>query len=402
MTGLLFVDLDHFKTVNDTLGHACGDEVLRVVAARLAASVRSGDVVCRLGGDEFVALVEPVTSERDLLERAERLIEQVCAPILVGGREVTVGASVGIAVSMDGSTDADTLLAEADTAVYRAKAAGRGRCEVFDDALRAELHSRSEVEAAIGHALAAGELELHYQPVVDVVSTATTGYEALVRWNRPGHGLVPPDAFIPIAEGSSLICDLGRWVLHEATAQLATWRAQGVGGEPGQRTHVAVNVSGRHLNDPRILQDVDDALRTSGLPAHLLVIEITETVLMDAPVAARHLASLRSTGVLISIDDFGTGYTSIGQLRQLAVDTLKIDRSLVASDDPGHRALVALTVSAAHTFGLVVVAEGVEDAGQLALLRETGCDSAQGYLFSRPLTAQAAAQAAGRRLAPTT
>jgi EAL domain-containing protein (putative c-di-GMP-specific phosphodiesterase class I) len=230
-------------------------------------------------------------------------------------------------------------------------------------------------------------MQLHYQPVVDVASDRLIGYEALIRWQRPGHGMVPPDAFIPVAEGSRLICDLDRWVLAEATRQLAEWRA-GEPAVPGQpEPTVAVNISGRHLADRRVVQDVADALAASGLPAHLLILEVTETVLVDDPAAIGHLAALRDMGVSIAIDDFGTGYTSIGQLGNMPVDTLKIDRSFIASTDAGHRELVALIIRAAHTFGLTVVAEGVEEPAQLEQLRTDACDHAQGYLLYRPMPA---------------
>ncbi len=386
MTGLLFVDLDGFKTVNDGHGHAAGDTVLREVAARMRALVRPGDVVCRLGGDEFVVLVEPVRAERDLMDLAGRLVAGIGRPVEVDGVPVAVGASVGVAVSRDGGADADVLFAEAGTAASRAKEHGRGRAEIFDEALRRQLADRAETEAAITAALAGGEMRLVYQPVLDVAGQRLVGYEALVRWDRDGVA-VPPDAFIPVAETSSLICDLDRWVLHEATRQLASWRAA---TPAAPRVTMAVNVSGRHLTDRRVVTDVADALAASGLPAHLLVVEVTETVLVDDPVATTHLQELRALGVAIAIDDFGTGYTSIGQLRHMPVDTLKIDRSFVTSPDPGQRELVALIVRAAHTFGLSVVAEGVEEPVHLERLRQVACDHAQGYLLHRPLPAEAA------------
>ncbi|MCZ2814867.1 EAL domain-containing protein [Modestobacter sp. VKM Ac-2984] len=253
--------------------------------------------------------------------------------------------------------------------------------------LRAQLAERAALEAAIRVGLAEGEMQLYYQPVVDVVSDRVIGYEALVRWQRPGHGLVPPDVFIPAAEESQLICELDRWVLHEATRQLAEWRsAAGVAQDEPEPT-VAVNISGRHLTDRRVVQDVGDALAASGLPAHLLVLEVTETVLVADPSAMDHLVTLRALGAAVAIDDFGTGYTSIGQLGHMPVDTLKIDRSFIGSDDPGHGDLVALMIRAAHTFGLTVVAEGVEEPEQLARLRADACDQAQGWLFHRALPA---------------
>ncbi len=398
MTGLLFVDLDGFKAVNDRHGHATGDTVLRVIADRLRTTLRPGDVVCRLGGDEFVVLVEGVTGERDLVELAERLIGTVSRPIRRSGTELRVGASVGIAVNQDAGVDADALFAEADAAVYRAKERGRGRVELFDEALRAQLSAHAEMEAALQAGLAAGEFQVHYQPVVGLASGRLDGFEALVRWDRPGTGLVPPNEFIPVAESSKLICDLDRWVLHEATRQVAEWRA----GDPAAAgLTVAVNVSGRHLSDPRVVRDVTDALLASGLPPELLIVEVTETVLVNEPAAYGHLVALRELGVAVAIDDFGTGYTSIGQLAGMPVDTLKIDRSFISSGTSGHAELVALMIRAAHTFGLTVVAEGVEEDAQLEWLREQRCDYAQGFLLARPLPATAAEAALAELLAPT-
>ena len=378
---LLALDLDGFKAVNDTFGHHAGDEVLRVVADRMRAVVRVGDTVGRLAGDEFVILVEPLEGTSDLLDLGERVIAAVAAPIRVGDRDVTVGVSIGAAISSDGSTDADALLHHADAATYRAKSAGRGRVELFDESLRRQLDEQADTENAIRAGLAAGEFVLHYQPVLSLVTGQVQGYEALIRWHRPGHGLVPPDDFIPIAERSTLICDVDRWVLDVATRQLVQWRRD----DPAAADlTVAVNISGRHLASPGVVDDVVSALARSGLPASALVVEITETVLVDRVCTADRLQELRALGVGVSIDDFGTGYTSIGQLQHLSVDTLKIDKSFLSSPDPGTSELVRLMINAAHAFGLKVVAEGIEDAGQLAQLRALACDSGQGYLFSRP------------------
>jgi len=378
---LLALDLDGFKAVNDTFGHAAGDEVLRVVADRMRSVVRAGDTVGRLAGDEFVILLEPLEDTSELLELGGRLIAAVSAPVPVDGRDVSVGVSIGAAVSSDGGTDADALLHHADAATYRAKTAGRGRVELFDEALRRQLDEQAALEGAMRAGLAAGEFLLHYQPVLDLGTGRTEGYEALVRWNRSGHGLVPPDSFIPVAELSTLICDIDRWVLGEATRQLASWRLTDPAA--GALT-MAVNVSGRHLASPAVVDDVLAALRDSGLPASALVVEITETVLVDRVSTADRLRDLRALGVGVSIDDFGTGYTSIGQLQHLHVDTLKIDKSFVSSTDPGTVELLRLMVNAAHAFDLRVVAEGIEDVGQLELLQQLTCDAGQGYLFSRP------------------
>jgi EAL domain-containing protein (putative c-di-GMP-specific phosphodiesterase class I) len=263
--------------------------------------------------------------------------------------------------------------------------------EIFDDGLRAELAEREDLEAALREALTAGEVTLCYQPVLNLATGGLVGYEALARWSRPGAGPVSPDLFIAAAEASNLVCDLGRWVLTEATAQVARWRATGRAGfaPGGTEPTIAINLSGRHLTDPRVLADVTEALSASGLPPSLLVLEITETVLVSDPQGGRHLQELRDHGIRVAIDDFGTGFTSIGALPTTPADILKIDRSFIASDDPGHHQLATLITRAAHTFSLRVVAEGIETPDQLARARSDGCDDGQGFLLSRPLPPEA-------------
>jgi diguanylate cyclase (GGDEF)-like protein len=385
-TALMFIDLDHFKAVNDNFGHAAGDEVLQNVASRMLEVVRDGDSVARLGGDEFVILLENASAEADIVKLAERVVAEVSGEIVIDTRAVRIGASVGLAFCHDGYVDADRLLHEADAAAYRAKSAGRGRVDVFDDGLRAELKERADLEQAIATGLDSGEFLLYYQEVIDLDSGRTSGVEALIRWNRADHGLVPPDEFIPIAEQSSLINDIGRWVLREATLQLARWEA----ADPTTAdVTVAVNISGRHLAGNELLADVTHALAASGVDPRRLVIELTETVLVDNPMATRNMNALRAMGVQIAIDDFGTGFTSIGQLPRLPVDTLKIDRSFVSSADPAHQELVRLIVSAAHAFGLSVVAEGIEFQDQADRLRAAAVECGQGFLFARPQPAAA-------------
>ncbi|PVU81173.1 hypothetical protein DDP54_17710 [Cellulomonas sp. WB94] len=383
--GLLIVNLDHFRTVNDAHGHAVGDGVLRELARRMRRSVSAGDTVGRLGGNEFVVVVEALDSEAALVALAQRLVTAIAEPVRAGAVDVVVSASIGVALVRDGSTDADQLLRGADAALHRAKAAGRGRAEVFDDGLRRELHERALLEQALRASLVDDDLELHYQPIVGVTTGRVEGYEALVRWQRPGHGMVPPDDFIPTVELSDLICDLGRWVLREATRQLAEWTARWP--DVCGRMTVAVNISGRHLASAGIVTDVVAALAAAELAADRLVLEITETVLVDQPTADAHMRALRALGVAVSIDDFGTGYTSISQLQHLRADILKIDRSLVESSASGTIELVRLVIHAAHAFGLTVVAEGVETEAQLSALTLAGCDTAQGYLFARPAPA---------------
>jgi diguanylate cyclase (GGDEF)-like protein len=383
LLGLLYIDLDGFKPVNDTFGHRAGDDVLRIVADRLRESVRAGDLVARLGGDEFIVLLETLDAEADAVQMAVRVVESLSVPIpLSQARRPSVGASVGVAISQDGFVDAERLMHEADTACYRAKRAGRGRVEVFDDALRRELDERAELEAALENAIRCNELVLHYQPIVDLRTGAISGYEALVRWPRRGHGVLAPGDFIPTAEESDLICELDAWVLRRATSQLAAWSAAGA----LPRT-VAVNISGRHISQPRIVAEVRQALAQSGLPASRLVLEITETVLVEDLLAIDHLRRIRELGVSVSIDDFGTGYNSIARLQNLPIDVLKIDRSFL---DPRNssRALLQLMVHAAHAFGLPVVVEGVSSVRELEMLRRMDCESVQGFFVSRPLPAE--------------
>jgi diguanylate cyclase (GGDEF)-like protein len=385
-TALMFIDLDHFKAVNDNFGHAAGDEVLQRVARRMLGVVRVGDSVARLGGDEFVVLLENIADEADVVKLAERLVELVSAEVVIDTRGIRIGASVGVAFCRDGYVDADRLLQDADAAAYRAKNAGRGRVDIFDDDLRTELKERAELERAIAEGMANDEFVLYYQAVIDLSTGHTTGVEALIRWIRPGHGLVAPDEFIPVAERSALINDIGRWVLREATQQLARWELT----DPSTADlTLAVNISGRHLVSSHLLTDVNDALAASGIHPRRLTIELTETVLVDDPIATSNMEALRALGVQIAIDDFGTGFTSIGQLPRLPVDTLKIDRSFVGSTDPVYQELVRLIVSAAHAFGLSVVGEGIEYQHQADRLREVDAEYGQGFLFAHPLPAEA-------------
>ncbi|MGN8244175.1 putative bifunctional diguanylate cyclase/phosphodiesterase [Cellulomonas soli] len=383
--GLLLVSLDHFRAVNDRYGRGTGDAVLRTIARRIRRTARPGDLVGRVGGDELALLVQQPGSPDELAGLGARILEIVQLPVMVGDREIHVTASVGVTSSRRGDADAEHLLQEAEAAVTQARGEGRGRVAEFDEALRCEMRDRAELESAIRDGLATGEFMLHYQPVVDVASGAVTGYEALARWERPGHGLVSPAGFVPVAEQSSLVCELGRWALRTALAQAATWRLDRPAGEP--ELTVAVNISGRHLVTRTIVDEVEAALAVTGMPARLLTVEITETVLVDHPSARAQMAALRAIGVGVSIDDFGTGYTSIGQLQHLPATALKIDRSLVSSGDTGARELVALVAQAAHAFGMSVVAEGVETADQLAAVRHAGCDHVQGYLLARPAPA---------------
>jgi diguanylate cyclase (GGDEF)-like protein len=382
--GLLFVDLDGFKGVNDTHGHRTGDEVLRHVARRMGQEVRDGDFVARLGGDEFIVGIEDVVDESSTVTLAHRLIAAVSQPIQLNEElTVHVGASVGIALGRGGETDVETLLHEADLAVYRAKAAGRGCAELFSGSARAALRERNELERALVGAIADDELVLHYQPIISLTTGLVDSYEALVRWDRPGVGLLQPDDFLPIAESSDLICQLDAWVLRAAVAQLSRWNRQ----RGDRQLKVAVNVSGRHISQHRIQTDVAGALRISTVDPGQLVVEVTETAVMDGSIAATNLEALRASGVVISLDDFGTGYHSSTQLSRLPVDVLKIDKRFVDATSTSARSLLELMIKAAHAFGALVVAEGVETEEQLVMVRELGCQFVQGFYLGRPAPA---------------
>lgn len=383
--GLLFLDLDGFKEVNDTHGHRAGDEVLRQVGIRMQREIRGGDFAGRLGGDEFLVGIEQVTCEEDAVGLAQRLISSISEPIRVSDDlTVRVGASVGVAISRGGETDVEALLHEADLAVYAAKAAGRGRVELFSGQERAARQVRMDVERELTVAIAADELVLHYQPIVCLQTGQVECYEALVRWARPGGPLLDPADFLPIAESTDLIHDVDRWVLRAAVAQLSLWNQQ-----RGDRTlQVAVNISGRHISHPRIRQDVAGVLEPGLIDPGQLVIEITETALMDRTSATANLVALRELGVVISLDDFGTGYHSSAQLSLLPIDKLKIDRQFVVASSDSERSLLELMVKTAHAFELEVVAEGVETEEQLALVRALGCEYVQGYYYGRPAPAR--------------
>jgi predicted signal transduction protein with EAL and GGDEF domain len=316
---------------------------------------------------------------------AERLIRAASKPIAIGAGVTRVGASIGIAITEDGEQHADDVLRAADVAAYRAKAAGRGRIELFDDGLRAEIERRAELEDALQRALAGDELELHFQPVVDPRSADVTSVEALLRWTRPGIGPIPPAEFIPVAEGGDLIIEVDRWVLRRACEHLVAWRGDDVLGD----LSVAVNISGRHLLSLTVVDDVRRALESTGADPARLTVEITETVLLtEMPLVVEHLRQIRALGVRVAIDDFGTGFTSLAHLRALPVDVLKIDRSLVvAAGDAPDVHVLSLLVGTAHALGMRLVAEGVETEEQLANMRMLGCDHVQGFVFSRPTPA---------------
>jgi diguanylate cyclase (GGDEF)-like protein len=382
---VLFMDIDDFKDVNDTLGHAAGDELLRVVATRLTGTVRPGDLVARLGGDEFALLLDGVSDPATAWVAAERVVAAMSEPVRIGDRWASVGASVGLAIRGEHSTYVD-LMHQADVAMYAAKGRGKSRVERYDPGLEQSAAARQELRAEIALAVTRKELVVEYQPLVDLDTGDLVGVEALVRWRHPTRGLLPPSEFIPAAEDGGTIVGIGDFVLRTAAADLLRWQRRY--GRP--ELWVSVNVSVCQLDAPDFVENVARALATAGLDPRSLVVEVTETVLADpAGATAGTLAELRETGTRVALDDFGTGFSSIGYLRRLPVDVLKVDRSFVAdASQPGNVLLEAIVGMGQH-LGLVVIPEGIEDFDQLTRLRAMGCRTGQGFLMSQPVSAQA-------------
>jgi diguanylate cyclase (GGDEF)-like protein/PAS domain S-box-containing protein len=382
VVALLYLDLDHFKAVNDRLGHDAGDRLLMSVAERLTAAARAGDTVARLGGDEFAVLVEGLDDIDAVFSVAERLADDLRTPVQLGRHEARVTASIGLVTAHDGDGHAITMLGHADTAMYHAKDHGRDRIAAFDDAVQAALEHRLDTEAALRDALDHDQFEIHYQPVVDLVSGTIVGVEALLRWDRPGHGPISPAEFIPVAEDAGLIDELGEWVLRRACAQAVDWQHR----HP-TLLHMAVNVSARQLVDPGLAASVSEVIAETGIDPTALTIEVTETAVIEqGDIAIANLNTLREQGVSIALDDFGTGYSSLTYLRDLPISHIKIDRSFTAglTTDPNDAAIIESTIALAQRLGLAVIAEGVETADQLELLTHYRCDQAQGYYLGHP------------------
>ena len=382
---VLFLDLDRFKVVNDSLGHDAGDELLVALGRRLRGVVRPSDTVARFGGDEFTVLCDdlPSANARErACDVAARLLKIIRRPFLLDGEEQFLSASIGIAVAGPETEGPEGLLRDADAAMYRAKERGKDRLELFDELMRETARERHETENALHRALERGELRVHYQPVVSLHDGTCIGAEALVRWAHPDRGLLVPAQFIDLAEETGLIVPVGRWVIEEACRRSREWRA-----EHGPAFVVSVNLSSRQLSNPELAEHVRSALDHSGADAAGLCFEITENALMgDAEATSGGITALKSLGVGLSIDDFGTGYSSLGYLKRFPVDAVKVDRSFIngLGSDPEDSAIVAAVVSLGHALGLTVIAEGVETDRQLSELASLGCDAAQGYLFARP------------------
>ncbi len=381
---LLFCDLDRFKMVNDSIGHAAGDQLLIEAANRLSAAVRETDTVARLGGDEFVVLCPEMAERRQAIALAERIRTSLSAPYSIEGKEAFVGASIGIAFADELTVSGAELMREADVAMYRAKLAEGSHINVFDSALEAEVAERLDLDAALRRALERDQLRLAAQPIVTLDTGRVTGFELLLQWRRPGLPDLSPVAFIPLAEDNGMIVDIGRWVLQEGIATLAQWRRRGL----ADGITVSVNVSARQVREPGFANEVLAMLCADGVPAEALVIELTEHALVDLRVAQAALDELRNAGVQVSLDDFGTGYSSLTQLRTLPVDQIKLDRSFATALDDGNdkqRAVVQSMVSLANALALDLVVEGIETLAERDALRAMGVRKGQGFLYRRPM-----------------
>lgn len=383
---LLFLDLDRFKSINDSLGHLSGDLLLQSVASRLKSHIRESDMICRQGGDEFIIVLTGIDSAESVAHVAEKIVEDMLEPHPVAGHQLTVSFSIGISLYPDDGDTSEMLIKNADAAMYHAKDAGRNNFQFFSPEMNSEAFERLSMESDLRMALKKDELLLHYQPKIDIHSGNIIGMEALARWNHPERGCVSPEKFIPVAEECGLIASIGEWVLRTACAQCRKWHESGLLSVP-----VAVNISAVQLHQKNIRDMIAEILSETGLDPHLLELEITEGVVMqDAESTIVTLRSLKELGISLSIDDFGTGYSSLNYLRYFPVDKLKIDRSFVRdiSSDLDDATITRTIVSMGHSLRMKVIAEGVESAEQLSLLKEQGCDEIQGYYFSVPFPAE--------------
>jgi diguanylate cyclase (GGDEF)-like protein len=388
MLAVVFLDLDGFKTVNDTLGHAVGDQLLKSVAERLRGCLRSGDILARWGGDEFTLLLSPISSAEDTAQIATEILETLNAPLQIDQQELYINASLGIALAPYHGEDADTLLKNADAAMYRAKQQGRNNYQLYTPAIGTKAQERLVLENNLYKALERQEFRLHYQPQIDLQTGEIVGMEALIRWQSRESGLISPSLFIPLAEEMGLIGSIGEWVLWTACAQNRAWQSLGL---PPVR--MAVNLSARQFQQKNLVKIIAQVLESTKLEPHYLELEITESIAMqDMNLTISVLRTLRSMGIQIAIDDFGTGYSSLSSLKHFPLDKLKIDQSFVRElvTDSYDAAIITAVVALGHGLKLEVIAEGVETQEQLKFLQSVKCDCVQGYYLSRPLPAQEA------------
>jgi diguanylate cyclase (GGDEF)-like protein len=396
---VLFLDFDRFKLVNDSLGHRAGDEFLKTAAGRIRSCLRDVDTLARFGGDEFTVLLPDAWELREVKGVIDRIREALSEPVNLGGREFFGSVSIGVVLGAGRYHRAEDIMRDAETAMYRSKAVGKAGYALFDDGMHRHALRLLECETELRRALARSELLLHYQPIVNLETSTVDGVEALVRWQHPTRGLLPPGEFVPLAEEAGLILDIDRWVLGEACRQLRAWQETGAPG----RASVSVNLSPRFFMRPGAARDFEAIVRASGAPAGRLKVEITESLLLDpSSEVEQAIATVRAMGVSLVMDDFGTGYSSLSNLHRFPFDTIKIDRSFIARmvDSPAHGGTVRAIIGLGRTFGMDVVAEGVETPGQADALRALGCDRVQGWLYARAVDAASAGAMLGRRLAP--
>ena len=389
---VLFLDVDRFKIINDSLGHFAGDQLLISIARKLERTTRPGDTIARLGGDEFTILLEDLSTNEEICALAERVQKELAAPFKINDKEVFITVSIGVALSDHGYSTPEEMLRDADTAMYHAKAMGKARSTLFNKGMHARALKRLQLETDLRHALERRELYLAYQPIISLRSAKLVGFEALARWNHPEKGLISPEDFIPVAEENGYIIPIGQWTLEEACRQMREWQDQSSGNLP---LTMSVNLSGRQFAQDQLIQRIMETLDNAGVPPDRLKLEITESVVMDnIETAISMLRQLRELGVRLSIDDFGTGYSSLSYLHRLPIDHLKIDRSFVTGmvENSENAEIVRTIVALAKNLGMDIVAEGVETTEQLQRLRHLHCEHGQGYLFSRPMDARQATE----------